>query len=371
MSLNYEVQEGSFAAVPESLLRFHDRFRKGSGFNQGVETLSLYVRLLSVCFDLKDGREQRRCASISVDGTPVVFSHKVSADQSSPSLRFICEPGGVCTSTEQQVRTARQLLNALTAQLGWVSAQRETDEILSHVIPDDPSRMDRWWGGMWLGAVFGDQILEIRVYVNLRDGDFFSRWQRVADLLSPFADPLLVPVVRDWIDSAGRVAIPVGVGMVLTSVGVPVVRIYLGIEHPGMDAIRVARGSGFHCSDSLLAGFCERFQATYGPFGRQSMTVGYDFVRAPERTFRPVIDRFKVDVSFGHLDRTSVPPPEEFICRQVMEAFPSAERSCSDFFENMEACFGGSEVEYFSLGTRDSTLREMTVYARPHGLRQG
>lgn len=330
---------------------------------------TIHAALLSSTFNVKKAVVNRRRASISVDGTPVVYSVQLTPSGDRPSFRILCEPGGLGITVQEQIDHSRRILQALTKRLGWYSAQSVVDEILAHVIPNDPAALSDWWGGLWVGAAMRSDVAELRVYANLRYGELIARWQRVADLLAPFADERLLPTVHEWMDTAGRVATPVGVGVVLTSSGVPVVRVYLGVERPGMDAIRIARGHRFHGSDAPMTEFCEAYVTTYGPFCRQSMTLGYDFFREPGGLFQPEIARFKVDVAFGHIRTTVHPSPDTFIFEQIMCIFPDAAGSYLAFRDDLAVCFGGSDIEYLSLSTRGDCLSEMTVYVRPHGYR--
>lgn len=353
-------------AVPEAYRRFYKRFGKRIALNGGAQADELHEALLSSAFDVKKSTVNRRRASISVDGTPVVYSLQLPLSANRPSFRLLCEPGGLGITIPEQIDFSRRTMQAITERLGWGAAQMAVDEILARVIPCEPAAMSDWWGGIWIGAAMQSDTSEVRIYANLRHGELISRWQRVANVLAPFADQRLIPTVREWMDTAGRVAIPVGVGMVLSESGVPVVRIYLGVEKPCLDAIRTARGQRFSNSDVPIAEFCEAFVTTYGPFHRQSMTLGFDFVSDDEGLFRPEIARFKVDVSFGHIKATSQPSPDAFIADQIENAFPVAIDSYHAFRDDLAECFGGSDVEYVSLASRGDRLSEMTIYARPH-----
>lgn len=238
---------------------------------------------------------------------------------------------------------------------------------MSHLIPTDPYKLTSWWGGIWLGASIQPDQNQLRVYINLRHGDVISRWQRIANLLAPFADQRLVPVVREWMESAAGVTIPVGVGAVLTNHGLPVVRIYLGVERPGILAIRAARGSSFAGPDNILERFCASYVAAYGPFHQQSMTFGYDFARDSDGLIKPCISRFKVDTSFGHIASYATIPPADFISRQIELAFLEKQPEWEFFQNSLAECFGGSSIEYVSLSTQHNRLSDMTIYARPHG----
>jgi hypothetical protein len=349
----------------DAFRRFYERSGARAGLTGVTRAQHVHGALLAATFDVEQAAANRRRASISVDGTPVVYSLQLTRGADRPAFRMLCEPGGLAIPVAEQIDFSRGVLRALTGRLGWRTAQAELDEILARVIPGDPAAMSNWWGGLWIGAAMLGEAAEIRVYVNLRHGEYLSRWQRIADLLAPFADQRLVPAVRQWMDTAGLVAIPVGVGAVLTAAGVPVVRVYLGVETPCMDAFRTARGRQSDESDAALAGFCAAFEACYGRFRRQSVTLGYDFAREGDGLFRPGISRFKVDVSFGHIAAGAEPSADAFIASRIDSAFPGGSASYRQFRTDLEECFGGSSIEYASLATRGERLSEMTVYARP------
>jgi hypothetical protein len=357
------------AAAPSGFSRFHRQFWDRVARPCTTEGRIINGTLLSHTLDVKDGTVRRRRASISVDGTPVVYSLQVPELPNSPSFRILCEPGGLGISVADQVEFARAVVRKLTDELGWREAQIAADELLARVLPADRTTMSDWLGGIWIGSALRADASELRVYANLRNGEPIARWQRVADLLAPFADQRLIPVVREWMGNASKVAIPVGVGMVLNSVGMPIIRVYLGVEYPGVAAIRIARGDQLGEADSRVAEFCGSFTAAYGAFRRQSMTLGYDFVRDSDGLLRPEISRFKADVSFGHLGGSEFPSPNAFIAEQMDRAFPGEAASWSTFCGALTECFGGHSIEYLSLSMRSGNLSHMTGYARPNGYR--
>jgi hypothetical protein len=361
------------SSTPASFRLFYQRFRDRAGSHAGVALRAdaIHGALLSSAFDVAEAGAVRRRPSISVDGTPVVYSLKVPAPAGPPVFRFLCEPGGLGITVREQIDLSRQTLRALTNLLGWPVAQEIVDRALARIIPEDPATVSDWRGGLWLGAEFQPDAAELRLYANLRHGDAIARWQRVGDLLATFGDERLIPVLRAWQHSAGRVAIPVGVALVLTGNDVPVFRLYLGVEQPGMEAVRAARGEQYLACDAPLADFCDAFTEAYGLFGRQSMTLGYDFARDNGGLFFPETARFKMDVSFGHIGCGAEPPPALFIGEQIERVFPGSSAHWFAFRDDLEVCFGGSDIEYVSLAARGqdaggSSLSEITVYVRPH-----
>jgi hypothetical protein len=353
------------AHPPTAFRRFYEVYGRRAGLGGAVRAEELHSALLAATFEVRQAPANHRRGSISVDGTPVVYSLQLPLRGGRPAFRMLCEPGGLAISVAEQVEFSRSVVRGLTERLGWRTAQAELEELLARAIPGDRSAMSDWWGGLWIGAALQDDDADVRVYVNLRHGGHLSRWQRVADLLAPFADQRLVPAVREWMDSAGLVAIPVGVAAVLGEAGLPVVRVYLGVELPGIAAIRAGRGKRFAESDAPLAEFCRGFEQCYGPFPRQSMTLGYDFAREDGGVFRPEVARFKVDVSFGHVAADADTSADAFVAPRVDRAFAGAAQAYAEFRGDLEACFGGSSIEYVSLASRGEHLSEMTVYARP------
>jgi hypothetical protein len=346
--------------------QFFERFAARTALADADAAAQVHAALLAATLDVRPhpGAAQRR-ASISVDGTPIVYSVQLSPRAGAPAFRMLCEPGGLGITVDAQVAVARDVLRGLTARLGWHRAQAAAGQVLACVIPAEPGAMSDWWGGIWLGASLSAHETQLRVYANLRHGNYVARWQRVVNLLSPFADTRLETPLRHWIDTAGRVAIPVGVGMVLTAGGLAVVRVYLGVETPGVETLRIARDERFASGDGPIFDFCAKFVDTFGTFPRQSVTLGYDFALPDCEAVEPHIARFKADVSFGHVGAQRA---DAFTAAAIARALPAA---CADgyheFRQDLEDCFGGSSIEYVSFASRGEELSELSVYARPHG----
>lgn len=346
--------------VPLACRQFHRSWSERCVF--GAEAEGMHEALLRATFGVEPGVPRRR-SSISVDGTPIVHSLKMTPGDGPPAYRFLCEPGGLSRSVREQIRYSLATVETIAGQLGWTAATAAFASIVERAVPPVPQELSDWHGGIWLGAALSPGRTELRAYVNLRHGEILARWQRVADLMAPFATPRTTSAVRRWMQDAGRVAIPVGVGVVMTASGLRALRFYLGVEYPGIDTIRLALGDAFNGPHEALGRFCDAFVERYGMFQRQSVTLAYDFVVCPDGWLEADISRAKVDVSFGHIKADC--EPHLFIADQVEQVVAGASVRWHAFRDQMNDVYGGSGVEYLSLAAHAGGLDEATVYVRP------
>lgn len=309
----------------------------------------------------------RRRPSLTHDGTAVVYSHELADESPGRPFRILTEPGGTAITVAQQIDWSLHLVDMLLGVLGWRAAAADLNAIASVVFPEDPSVVNAWWGGIWLGLAGGPGRVELRVYMNLRHDAPGARWQRVADVLALFGDERLESPLREVVDRAGPHGTPVGLGVAIVDGCVPVLRLYVGVHRPGRAVLRALLPERFGDEGSLVDSLDGIFTGLAGVFGSQSVTVGYDFRRDTDGVFVPDIARVKFDVSCQFLSSAD---GAAVLSRLAGLPDWSAWRApaLSRFTEDLTTCFGGFELEYvsMSMGTRPMTG---TVYAKPHGCR--
>lgn len=325
----------------------------------------LHRELLAATFAWPPAPVPVRAPSIALDGTPVIYSLQMPVT-GEPAFRMLCEPGHLGMTVPAQIDHSLVTVDRILGALNWRSAADDINSVVAAAFPRDAGVVSTWWGGIWLGASIEETEVQLRMYINLRYGDAVARWQRVADILAPFADSRFEQPFTDLMQRVGAVAVPAGLGLVVADGRVPVLRLYLGMEEPSLENLYRARPAHLTGSDTDLAAFADAFAAAFGPFRRQELTLGYDFVRDADGMMQMQIARMKVDASVQHIAAGHEPAPISFLVDQVGRRWPQDVAHWERFAADLEACFGGADLEYISLSLRDR-LSRMTAYVKPHG----
>jgi hypothetical protein len=328
------------------------------------EVQLLHSHLLRSTFDVPPLDVQRRRASISLDGTPIVYSLKLLRQDSAPAFRMLVEPGGLGVTVPEQIDYSLRTIDTILHKLGWESSIEDLNAIITRVFPPDASAVLHWWGGMWLGMAFSTDHLELRLYLNLRHEEATARWQRLANVLGWFGDLSLEVPLQALIQRVAPHAIPVGLGVVVSK-RVCGFRIYVGMHTPSLDTILIAGPERLAGAAQDITFFCNSFTKTFGPFARQSVTLGYDFLLEETGILRPLITRTKIDVSCEFLSASDVFPWFDYL----LSKWDFDVKQSSAFFKDLQICFGGAQIEYVSLGCREG-IDHITVYAKPDGYKQ-
>ncbi|MEW5804885.1 MAG: hypothetical protein AB1847_22595 [bacterium] len=338
----------------------------------------LHDALLRATFDVPPDDTQRRRASLCLDGTPIVYSHKLKpqADQlrlkaDELPFRMLVEPGGLGITVAEQIDRSLRTVDALLYELGWESTVEDLNAVVRRVFPRRASELSHWLGGIWLGLDFTPQGRELRIYLNMRYGCELARWQRLADVLSWFSDPSLTPPLagslKSLIEHVSPYAIPVGLGLVVSQ-RLRNFRLYTGIQEPSLSTIMQAWPNQPKDATRTFGHFCNAFTRACGPFARQSVTFGFDFALNQEGFLHPGISRTKLDVSCQVISHgtASVLLP---VLRDLFDTWHMDSGSLDTFIEDLWICFGGSSLEHVSLGFGDQ-LEHATIYTKPHGFDQ-
>lgn len=316
-------------------------------------------------FDVPQAAVTRRRASLTHDGTPVVYSCELRSDWNSRPFRLLAEPGGTAITVSEQIDWSLYVLDVLLGELGWRGAAYDLNAIISQVFPRDPAVVNNWWGGIWLGLAAGPNNQELRIYTNLRYGQSHARWQRVANVLALFGDERIELPLQRLIERATPHATPVGLGLVICKGRVSVLRLYLGVHQPEPVVLHDLLPECFAGARSVVDDIYNVFLKLDGAFTDQGVTVGYDFRRDTNGVLIPEITRVKVDVSCQFLTaggKAAVLP----LVIHLANGWALPGQLLYRFAEDLTACFGGFDPEYISVGLTTRPIG-LTVYAKPHG----
>ncbi len=307
--------------------------------------LAVHDRLVAAAVETPGGRP-RRLPSISLDGTPLVYS--CAAGAGTP-LRLLVDPGGLGLDVPAQLRHALALGERLLADAGWGAAAAGVRALAEAAAPDGVSASLR--GGAWLGLVAGPGgLAQLRTYLDLRAGSEPERWQRVADALAPLARAGDEPAFGALVERVAGRAAPVGLGAAVARGRLRVVRLYAAIPHPDEAALAALVPD----ARPLAALLADRL----GPFPREGITVGYD-LHVAGGALVPPGSRTKIDVCcLGHADAA------RRVWRLARDLRADADE-LDGFLADLDRCFGGSLVQYASVGLSSGRPPRLTVYAQP------
>lgn len=338
-----------------------DSYDDTGGSRQPSKSNQLWQSLLKPTFNFPPATTPLRAASICIDGTPVVFSVKLTREQEAPAFRVLMEPGGTGITVPQQINCSLRAADELLQIMGWQEAAEQVNAIIRHVFPANSEELQNWWGGIWLGASIAETHTELRIYLNLRHGNAFHRWQRVADVLTEFSDESIIPVLEKLIGQTSPHAIPVGLGIVINKT-VRGIRLYAGMNEPNENSILNCISGDASMVKEDLHWFCKTIHDQFGEFTRQSITLGYDFHLDKTGILKPLITRTKIDMACQRFAKS-----EGFtrFLHQTVQQFKFDNSQLPGFLADLDHCFSGSDVEYISLGV-DNGIDHLTVYAKPH-----
>jgi hypothetical protein len=308
----------------------------------------LWQSLLQPTFNIPPVTTPLRAASICMDGTPVVFSVKLTHEQEAPAFRVLVEPGGTGITVPQQVSCSLKAADELLQIMGWQQAAEQVNSIIREVFPSNSAELENWWGGIWLGTSIAESHTELRLYLNLRHGNMLQRWQRVVNVLTIFSDESIGPVLEKLILQSSPHAI----------------RLYGGMQDPNENRIMDCISGNASLVKDEIHWFCQQIEQQFGSFTRQSVTLGYDFHLDKTGILQPLISRTKIDVACQRFAKA-----EGFLpfLHQLVQRFQFDNSHLPSFLADLRYSFSGYDVEYISLGVDDG-IDHLTVYAKPHSL---
>lgn len=328
----------------------------------------LYRILIASTIDIPDESLPRRLPSMFGDGTKVGFSFQTPLGPTSkvigPSLRLLVEPGGVGLDLPNQINASLATVGQILENLSWSHLSADINRIARIAFPENPSDLSQWWGGVWLGSDIDSAGGDLRLYVNLRHGGPAQRWQRVADILSPYATKTMESAFLALVDQVACCSgLPVGLALVLKQGGLRGIRLYVGIDRPTPATVCHAMPPGFDGAEHLRDRL-ESLVRTFGPFEYNAVTVAYDLA-LHAGLLLPGYARFKADV--GCTDyRESFPAPLDVWIEQDLGV--EAHGRFLAFTRRLQRAFGGAHLDYLSFGFRKGGPMERTYYFKPLGL---
>lgn len=284
---------------------------------------------------------RRRAPSIALDGTPPVLSGGPGGAVT--PLRLLVDPGGLARDVPEQADFALAVLGTLLGQLDWRAAAGDVNAIVAAVLPPSAEEARTLRGGAWLGLSCGLDVLELRLYLDLRRGPMGARWGRVGRAFRGLGDGETLAALCALAERIAPHVEPVGLGTVVADGAVRGLRLYAGLRAP--DAASLA-AVGAHDATALCRAL--------GPFAAQSVTVGFDFgvrdgvLRGPGRT--------KVDVAC--LDRD--PGDTLTAIAQLAGAAGLDRAAVPALLDDVDGCFGGAQLQYASFAPG-----QITAYVQP------
>lgn len=309
------------------------------------------------------------------DGTKIGYSLQLDVNQSSglkdyPNgmnelFRVLVEPGGVGLVLPEQIDRSLQTVGYVVDALKWNNIANDINYICQQVFPENPAVLSDWFGGVWLGASLSKGYNQFKIYLNLRWGDSRSRWQRVANVFSAYAEESLestfLSIFNKTLESGGT---PTGLALVISKGRLLGFRIYVGLHHPTAVSVTRLIPSQVNCTASYFNDLLQSLNSRFQKFEDQSITISYDFL-LENSVIKPAIHRFKIDVccntyvgidgqgldlwTSGHLETNQV---------STLRGFQSI----------LEEYFGGSDIDYISFGFKSDSTIQHTFYVKPYGL---
>lgn len=307
-----------------------------------------------------------RRPSLCHDGTAVVYSVQLQKDSHEPAFRMLVEPGGLGIDVREQIKFARRQADGLLEYLGWSGISPELEAIYAKAFPAQNEALGQFWGGVWLGCAIGPRRLELRFYLNLRFGAAIARWQRVADMMTQFADTSLTEPFREWVTRVFPFGIPVGLGVVLAQGHVAGLRIYVGVHNPSIGNLRAMHADGLTDGGELLTELYGDFVNNFGPLPRQSATVSFDFRLDDTGRLEPRITRTKFDICC-HLLQPDQKGAAWGLAERAVNTWGLDPGTLTKFRNDLNKIFGGADIEFISTGFCEGPSF-LTIYARPYGL---
>jgi hypothetical protein len=301
-----------------------------------------------------------RRPSISDDGTPLILSWK-TGDGDDQHIRVLTESGSLAMTVAEQIAYSLTKLDRLLGALDWRGACKTINAITANVFPANACSTLSWRGGIWLGADVraGSPDSELRVYLNLRHESAEQRWQKLNQLVNSFASESIDPWLRSWIRTAGRIAIPVGLGVVLSQGAVRGVRTYISVENPTFESIQPLVSELESEAQFDLRKVYDTFTSTFGNILKHGVTLGYDFVPGATKPRRT-----KVDICCHTLPLERADALREWIDSLLGELGYEPSKFQA-FLRGIHEFWPGSSTQFISLGF-NSKLEHLTIYVKPN-----
>lgn len=353
MSQNSIIKKtsGYVAAFEESL---------ASSYTVNDTQKKIWDILTKAAFESED-RIFTREPSLFHDGTPLGTSLCLTEEPF--RIRALAEIG-VCNSLlSEQIDDSLRTLIDIYETLNWRKSASSINWFCSNIFPEDPKKLENWWGGMWLGVVMGENSkTELRLYFNLRNGNLQKRWEKIMKTLEPFGN-FADEVFRKA--SIASTAVPAGLGIVFSDDELKGIRLYQGLEKTGSDQIADFLQKTAQALDweKEINEPLRKLENLFGLSAPQSITVSHD-IKVTNSRLENRISRVKADINCTRYTNVNADLFEDWI----LSALDSKGQKAIQNFAQLHAQqFGGASLDYFSLGAQKNGSHR-TVYVKPSGL---
>ena len=306
---------------------------------------------------------RRRKPSVSADGTPVLLSYKAD-EMATTSFRLHAEPGAAGLTVSEQADLTLWTLGQLLQQLGWRKAAHPVNALVGELLPGGSQEIDRWWGGLGLGcASRGEDDVELRLYVNVREGEPNACWSRMGRALAVMWDLAgASETITALVGRLGSHALPVGVAAGIRDDGLAGLRLYFSVSDPSRETI-LASGLFSDRGAERVADFCDAY-GECRPYSYGCVTLGFDFAAR-----RPSVMPLRAKADFDCTPAAGLPCADPDYMRHWLAARHAADRldarGLLATLDGIDDAFGGYTVDYVSVG--NSPVRELTTYLIPAG----
>lgn len=299
-----------------------------------------------------------RRPSISDNGEPVVVSFKATR-KAEQAVRILVECGSLRMTVAQQVAYSLTLLDDILGELGWRDVTDVLNSITTEIFPLNPSDTSLWRGGIWLGAeyTFSPSKVELRIYFNLRHGNAAERWSRLTTIISSFASQSINPFLDEWRKRCSLLAVPVGLGVVVSNNKVSGIRAYLGVDIPNIETVSTLAGPISNDTRGVIAHMFNSYNVQFGQISRQGVTMGYDFL--PQCSD---VSRVKVDLCCNLIDAGYSLQMFNWI-KTLLSEMSFQEEGLTEFLYDINTFWRTSTVQFLSLGFAPE-LQHATIYVQ-------
>lgn len=353
-------------AATDRLAGFIDRMARSAAPSGPLSEIAQRIAQSALVGASAEARPRRK-SSVCADGTPLLFSWKARTDGGGSSVpargfRLHAEPGALSLSVSEQVDLSLWTLSQLFARLGWRHAPTAVNNLVGRLLPHDPLEVDRWWGGLGLGCAAESDAIELRLYVNVREGDRRACWSRMGLALADmWGLPAATRMIERLVGQLEGVALPVGIAAAIRDDALVGLRFYFSLNEPGREAILDA-GQFSSAGARRIADFCAAYPECR-PYSYGCVTLAFDF--GPIPTPAPV----RVKADFDCTPAAGLPCSDPaymrdwLIGRHADDALDA--QGLLALMDAVETDFGGCVVDYVSVG--DAATRELTTYILPAG----
>lgn len=340
--------------------------RYGNNFlSEKREQENLYYNLLEAAFSKRMGSGTKR-TGITCYGAPLIYSFKYKTGKQEKKLRTVMELFGEHISVSEQIEWSLEWIKTMITQLKW-KTDLDLDQVLAVVYPKNRNETNNWISGMWLGMDFDASVETLKIYLNLRHQSEEIRWKKLENFLRLYENTTLYyhtkrsKLLKDLLEVCYKKALPVGIGLAISTEGLLGIRIYFALAKINETYIKEISNRFFSDEQEGVSNFLKLFQYTCKTDTSSIVCLDFLMDHNGQIIYEPI--RMKVEVSACRESRKEQEILKEFIQRQMETmGLPYAE-FCKDL-QLAKECFEEIFFQYISLGIGRKD-RHFTVYFEP------